>query len=196
MNASQFARAPVPEPINSSRIEPRVEVRPVAARAVEQRALEAASKACVLGPTLRFRGELTASEDLILHGGVEGSITHAQCLTVGAEGSVKGDIRARVIVIDGTVDGDLYATESVNIRATAKVRGNVFAPSVGILEGAFFEGQIDMQPAVTAMQPVVAAMQAVAAAVQLPSARLRESVAAPLEAPAVAQLLEVRLAQK
>ena len=50
--------------------------------------------------------------------------------------------------------------------------------------------------AVTAMQPVVAAMQAVAAAVQLPSARLRESVAAPLEAPAVAQLLEVRLAQK
>jgi cytoskeletal protein CcmA (bactofilin family) len=178
MNASQLARAPLPEPLAPSRTEPRIEVRPVSPRAFENRAPAAAAKACVLGPTVRFRGELTASEDLILHGSVEGSITHEQCLTIGPEGSVKGDIRARVIVVDGRIDGDLYATESVNIRATGKVRGNVCAPSVGILEGAFFEGQIDMRPA--------------AAAVQAPGARFPEApTAAPLEAPAVAQLLDV-----
>ncbi len=121
--------------------------------------------ASVLGPTLRFRGELSAQEDLIIQGSVEGSITHTQSLTVGTDGSMKGDIRARVIIIDGKVEGDLYATESVNIRATAKVKGNVFAPRVGITEGAFFQGQIEMQPS--------------GAAVQEHSARLRQAALTP-----------------
>jgi cytoskeletal protein CcmA (bactofilin family) len=89
---------------------------------------------------------------LVIQGSVEGSITHTQSLTVGTDGSMKGDIRARVIVIDGKVDGDLYATESVSIRATAKVKGNVFAPRVGITEGAFFQGQVEMQPSGAAVQ--------------------------------------------
>jgi cytoskeletal protein CcmA (bactofilin family) len=118
----------------------------------------------VLGPTLRFRGELSAQEDLIVQGSIEGSITHTQSLTIGAEGSMKGDIRARIIVIDGKVDGDLYATESVSIRATAKVKGNVFAPRVAVQDGAFFQGQIDMQPS--------------GAAVQEHSARLRQAALA------------------
>jgi len=154
------------------------EARPVEVRAPEVRAPEpAAPRASVLGPTLRFRGELSAQEDLIIQGGVEGSITHTQSLTIGTDGTMKGDIRARVIVIDGKVDGDLYATESVNIRATARVKGNVFAPRVAIQDGAFFQGQIDMQPS--------------GAAVQEHSARLRQAAAVtpPLDGPAVDHML-------
>ncbi len=135
-----------------------------APRAAEPRlagSQEEGARVSVLGPTLRFRGELSAQEDLIVQGSVEGSITHTQSLTIGTDGTMKGDIRARVIVIDGKVEGDLYATESVNIRATAKVKGNVFAPRVGISDGAFFQGQIDMQPS--------------GAAVQEHSARLRQA---------------------
>jgi cytoskeletal protein CcmA (bactofilin family) len=137
------------------------EARPAEVRAPEVRPAEPAARTSVLGPTLRFRGELSAQEDLLIQGSVEGSITHTQCLTVGTDGSMKGDIRARVIVVDGKVDGDLYATESVSIRATAKVKGNLFAPRVGIAEGAFFQGQIEMQPS--------------GAAVQEHSARLRQA---------------------
>ncbi len=153
------------------------EPRPVEVRAPEVRAPEAAPRASVLGPTLRFRGELSAQEDLIVQGSVEGSITHTQSLTIGTDGSMTGNIRARVIVIDGKVDGDLYATESVNIRATAKVKGNVFAPRVAIQDGAFFQGQVEMQPS--------------GAAVQEHSARLRQAAlnTPPLEAPAVDQML-------
>ena len=150
-----------PEP-REPRIEPRIdprtpqmrpaEPRAPEARAPEARVIESAPRASVLGPTLRFRGELSAQEDLIIQGSIEGSITHLQSLTVGTDGTMKGDIRARVIVIDGKVEGDLYATESVNIRATAKVKGNVFAPRVGISEGAFFQGQIEMQPSGAAAQ--------------------------------------------
>jgi cytoskeletal protein CcmA (bactofilin family) len=135
------------------------EPRPVEVRAPEVRVSDAAPRASVLGPTLRFRGELSAQEDLIVQGSVEGSITHTQSLTIGTDGSMKGDIRARVIVIDGKVDGDLYATESVNIRATAKVKGNVFAPRVGITEGAFFQGQVEMQPSGAAVQEHSARMR-------------------------------------
>jgi len=183
MNANSSGRAGVPEPSltrpepREPRPEPRVpQPKAAEARAPEARAPEAAPRASVLGPTLRFRGELSAQEDLIIQGSVEGSITHTQSLTVGTDGSMKGDIRARVIVVDGKVEGDLFATESVSIRATAKVKGNVFAPRVGITEGAFFQGQIEMQPS--------------GAAVQEHSARLRQAaLASPLEGAAVEQML-------
>jgi cytoskeletal protein CcmA (bactofilin family) len=188
MMNSSGSRPAAHEPVRPEPREPRMEPRaPVAPRAVEPRAAEArasepravesAPRASVLGPTLKFRGELSAQEDLIIQGSVEGSITHTQNLTVGTDGTMKGDIRARVIVVDGKVEGDLYATESVNIRATAKVKGNVFAPRVGIVEGAFFQGQIEMQPS--------------GAAVQEHSARLRQAAMAtpPLEAPAVDKML-------
>jgi cytoskeletal protein CcmA (bactofilin family) len=155
-------------PAHDARVEPRMEPRAPARPAEprhEARAPDAARseapRASVLGPTLRFKGELSAQEDLIIQGSVEGSITHTQSLTVGTDGSMKGDIRARVIIIDGKVEGDLYATESVSIRATAKVKGNVFAPRIGITEGAFFQGQVEMQPS--------------GAAVQEHSARLRQA---------------------
>ena len=190
MNSNQGGRPMPQEPATTRpeprepRVEPRApqarppEHRAQEVRASEVRAPESAPRASVLGPTLRFRGELSAQEDLIIQGSVEGSITHTQSLTVGTDGTMKGDIRARVIVIDGKVEGDLYATESVNIRATAKVKGNVFAPRVGIVEGAFFQGQVEMQPS--------------GAAVQEHSARLRQaalSSSPAIEGPAVDKML-------
>src|ERR1700692_3816879 len=183
MNSNSSGRTGAPEPALSrpEPREPRPEPRspqPKAAepRAPEARVPEAAVRASILGPTLRFRGELSAQEDLIIQGSVEGSITHTQSLTVGTDGAMKGDIRARVIVVEGKVEGDLYATESVSIRASAKVTGNVFAPRVGIAEGALFPGRGEVQ--------------ASGAAVQEHSARLRQAaMSAPLDAAAVDQML-------
>jgi cytoskeletal protein CcmA (bactofilin family) len=99
---------------------------------------------CVLGPTLHFKGELYGEEDLEFQGQIEGSIEHTRSLSIGKEGGVKGNIRAKFVIIEGRVDGDVYATESVSIRANAKVTGNIFAPRVGIADGAHFSGRIDM----------------------------------------------------
>jgi len=65
---------------------------------------------------------------------------------------MKGDIRARVIVVDGKVEGDLYATESVSIRATAKVKGNVFCAACRNHRRRVLPGQIEMQPSGAAVQ--------------------------------------------
>ena len=98
----------------------------------------------VLGPTLRFKGELSADEDFILQGRIEGSINHTQSVTIGTEGVVQGNIHARVVVVDGSVEGDLHGSESVVVNATGRVNGNIFAPRVGLIDGALFNGRIDM----------------------------------------------------
>jgi cytoskeletal protein CcmA (bactofilin family) len=100
--------------------------------------------ACVLGPTLHFKGELYGEEDLEFQGQLEGSIEHTRSLSIGKEGGVTGNIRAKFVIVEGRVDGDIYASESVSIRQSAKVKGNIFAPRVGIAEGAQFNGSVDM----------------------------------------------------
>jgi cytoskeletal protein CcmA (bactofilin family) len=98
----------------------------------------------VLGSTLTFRGgELSADEDLIIEGTVEGKIAHhSHHLTIGKQGRVKADVRARLITVYGTVEGDLHGDEGVHIAATAQVHGNVTAPRVSLENGARFQGSI------------------------------------------------------
>jgi cytoskeletal protein CcmA (bactofilin family) len=109
-------------------------------------------KIAVLGPTLRFKGELSAEEDFILQGRIEGSINHTQSVTIGTDGAVVGNIYARAIVIDGNVEGDLHGVESVIVHETGRVAGNIFAPRVGLVDGATFNGRIDMSGSSNANQ--------------------------------------------
>jgi cytoskeletal protein CcmA (bactofilin family) len=113
---------------------------------------DASKKVSVLGKTLVFKGELSADEDIILQGRVEGSIHHTQSVTVGIDGVVIGNTHARAIVVEGTVEGDLKGVVSVLIASTATVRGNISAPRVGIMEGANFNGSVDMSSAVAAVR--------------------------------------------
>lgn len=98
----------------------------------------------VLGKTLYFKGELSAEEDLILLGHLEGPITHSQSFIVGPGATVIGDIHARVVHVKGTVKGDITATESVVIDPGATVTGDIVAPSVSVIEGATFNGAVRM----------------------------------------------------
>jgi len=101
-------------------------------------------KSSVLGPTLKFKGELSADEDLLIQGKVEGTIRHTSTLTIGEGGHVKADVSAEYIAVEGRVEGDLKGSKCVKVRETAKVDGNIQSPSVSLLEGAKFNGQIDM----------------------------------------------------
>jgi cytoskeletal protein CcmA (bactofilin family) len=104
----------------------------------------ATDKMSILGPTLVFKGELIAEEDLVLKGTVEGSIQHTASLKIGKEGTVKGNVKAKYITVEGTVEGDLFGAESVTVQASASVTGNIFARNVSLVEGSHFKGSIDM----------------------------------------------------
>jgi cytoskeletal protein CcmA (bactofilin family) len=104
-------------------------------------------KMSVLGPTLVFKGELSADEDLMLRGRVEGAITQAPTLRIGADGSVQGNVHAQYVNVEGAVEGDLHASGSLTVQESANVRGNIFSPKVSLIEGARFKGSIDMDVA-------------------------------------------------
>jgi len=99
----------------------------------------------VLGRTVVSRGELSANEDLLIEGQFEGTISlEDHCLTVGADGQVKAEVRARQVVILGSVSGNVVAREKVEIRRSGHVVGDLKAGAVAIEEGAYFKGSIDI----------------------------------------------------
>jgi cytoskeletal protein CcmA (bactofilin family) len=106
----------------------------------------ATDKASVLGPTLKFKGELSSQEDLVIHGQVEGTVGPAPKVTIGPEAVIRAGVTAEVIVVEGTVEGDLKAHGSITIRARANVRGNLEAPAINVAEGATLNGSIKMEP--------------------------------------------------
>jgi len=98
-----------------------------------------------LGRTVVAQGQLSSAEDLLIEGKFEGTISlNDHCLTVGPEGNVKAEIRARQVVIQGSVTGNVAAREKVEIKRTGHVVGDLVAGTVAIEEGAYFKGSIDI----------------------------------------------------
>jgi len=104
----------------------------------------ATERMSILPPTMRFKGELSADEDLLIQGSIEGTIKHTQRVTIGKEGKIKASITANIIRVEGNVEGDLTAANSVTLNQSGNLRGNIRAPSVSLIEGSKFNGAIDM----------------------------------------------------
>lgn len=122
------------------------------ASATIRSAARSAGTTSVIGPTLVVRGEVTAEEDLLVRGRVEGTIDHNQKLTVHQEGTVQAVVRAKEIHVEGAVEGDLFGTERVTVCETGKVVGNVVAPRVAVMEGAHLKGMVDMDSDTAAIE--------------------------------------------
>ena len=136
----------------------------------------------VLGPTLKFKGELIAEENLLIHGQVEGSIKHSSLLTVAEAGKLNANVTAEYVAIDGNVVGDIGGSKSVIVSEGADVTGNIFSPVVTLREGATFNGSIDMSgkaPAATGKKrSTPAPTKAAAAAEDKPSDDSKKSASA------------------
>ena len=103
------------------------------------------SRQTVLGQTVVLKGDLSAEEDLLIEGQFEGTIALEQhCVTVGASGQVKAEIRARQAVILGTLTGKVAAREKVEIRRSGHLVGDLTTGAVAIEEGAYFKGSIEI----------------------------------------------------
>lgn len=101
---------------------------------------------------LSISGELTASEDITIDGRVEGQITATDHhLVIGAGATINAKLIARVVIVGGTVDGNILASERVRLLASATVRGHVTTPSLFMADGAQFTGTVDPERTEAAM---------------------------------------------
>ena len=136
------AAAPAPQP------EPRDEpARVHAAPAPEIRVVSASADrtGADLGKSVVIKGELSGSEDLTLHGHMEGKVSLPEhTLTIGAQADVKAEISAKAVVVVGAVTGRVSAKDRIDIRSTGRITGDIVSPRLVVAEGGTLRGKVEM----------------------------------------------------
>ncbi len=130
----------------------------------------------LIGKSLEITGKIRGAEDLVIDGKLEGDVELPEHrLTVGPSGVLHGKIRAREIVVYGSVQGNLEASERVEIKKHAKVIGDLKAQRPVIEDEAYFKGNVETIRAETP-KPAPAQPQATAAAAAAQAAPVQASL--------------------
>ncbi len=97
-----------------------------------------------IGKALRIEGRIVSQENLTIDGGVEGTIEVGDHnLMIGAGAEVKADLTAKTITVSGGVIGNVTASETVVLRPTASVDGDILTPRLIMADGAVVKGKVD-----------------------------------------------------
>src|SRR6266852_473080 len=123
----------------------------------------------MIGKSVMIKGQIFSREDLTIDGEVEGSVElQEHRLTVGPNGKVLASIKAKEVVVLGTIHGNVETTDKIDIRKDAKLVGDIKTARIVIEDGAFFKGNIDIVRADTP-RPAAAPKPQAVASVQAPS---------------------------
>lgn len=98
----------------------------------------------VIGSSIVIDGEVSGEEPLTVLGTVKGKISVAQNLMVEHGATVEADVEAQSLTVSGRLTGNVLARERVELRADAKMIGDVKSPRIVIADGASFKGNVDM----------------------------------------------------
>jgi cytoskeletal protein CcmA (bactofilin family) len=119
-----------------------------------------------IGKSIVIKGELSCSEDLYIDGQVEGTIgPEGNRLIIGPNGSVKANVNACAVIVQGKLEGTIHASDRVDLKQSAIVVGDITTQRISIEEGAHLKGSVNFQkeapnkegPGGTALSPSEAA---------------------------------------
>src|SRR5215471_10652003 len=106
----------------------------------------APTETTLIGKSIVIKGEISCSEELYVDGQVEGVIDpKGNRLTVGPRGRVKANVNASAVVVQGKLDGNVQASDRVDLKQSAVVTGDIAAQRISIDEGAYFKGRVNIQ---------------------------------------------------
>jgi cytoskeletal protein CcmA (bactofilin family) len=109
------------------------------------------------GKNLKIKGNVSGEGSLIILGSFEGQFNLKGRLKVARGAEITGNIKATDIYINGNVEGKLVASKKVHLDNTARVKGGIASPSISVLEGALFDGEVKMSNRTTqASKPAAA----------------------------------------
>ncbi|HEX9849540.1 polymer-forming cytoskeletal protein [Candidatus Deferrimicrobium sp.] len=100
----------------------------------------------IVGNDTHITGKVSVKGTIRVDGIVEGDV-QADWVIVGETGKILGNTRTRGMVVGGSVEGNIEATESAELREKARMVGEIHAPKLGISEGAVFDGRARMKDA-------------------------------------------------
>jgi cytoskeletal protein CcmA (bactofilin family) len=105
----------------------------------------ATSIECLIGGRMTIKGDVTFSGGLVIDGVIKGTLNAESAdasVLVSDKGTVEGEMRAPHISINGSVVGDVHATEKLELGVNARVRGNVYYKLLEMAAGAQINGQM------------------------------------------------------
>ncbi len=145
--AGPKAAAPVeqPQPPKPSKTDQIATAVKTVIKAPEKQSVNAPARSFI-GSKMSVKGELEATEDLLVAGTLEGSISLPEhALTVAGSGRVKASVSAHSVIVEGEIDGDLDCADSVVLKPSSKVTGNIRMRRINIMDGAVFNGKVTMR---------------------------------------------------
>jgi cytoskeletal protein CcmA (bactofilin family) len=99
----------------------------------------------VIAPPGRVEGLLSSQRDLRIEGELKGTVRANGKVLVAESGAIEATVHGQVVVVAGSVTGDVLADEKIELQPSAVLRGDITAPRILIQEGATFEGQVFMR---------------------------------------------------
>jgi len=113
------------------------------------RSFEQSSSVMRIGKTVIIKGELTAAEDMVIFGHVDGTIIvkDRHTVTIGKGATIEAEIKAYSVVVEGHVTGNVETAEHLEISPDGVILGNVRTPSLVIRDGGTLKGSVDMDAA-------------------------------------------------
>lgn len=97
-----------------------------------------------LGKTIKVDGEIICDEFLTVEGNVKGNVKVSKTLTIGENGYVKGEIKAKDVRIIGKAEGNIDASGKLEISSRGNFKGSIKSDKLVIEEGAIFKGKANM----------------------------------------------------
>ena len=138
----QTARPPV---VPATATEPARPVAQTVAPPVIATLPEAPRNVAVIGAGMTIKGEVYSQEDLYVDGEIDGAIELKEhCLTVGPNGKTHSSVRAREVVVLGSIQGNVEARDKIAIRKNGRLVGDIKTAGIIIDDGAYFKGSIDI----------------------------------------------------
>ena len=93
---------------------------------------------------MHIKGDIRTREQLLVDGEVEGTLESQSLVTVGPNGKVQANIKAREVVIYGSLRGNVEVSEKIAIREQGSLVGDIKAAGISIVDGTYFKGSIDI----------------------------------------------------
>ncbi|PWU08633.1 MAG: polymer-forming cytoskeletal protein [Terriglobia bacterium] len=150
-------------------VEVKKEATPVSTTPMGRIEPESRGGSATIGKAVKIVGQIYSKEDLFVDGDLEGTVEALEHkLTIGPNGTVHAGVKAREVVALGTIQGNVEATDKIEIRKDAKLVGDIRTARIIIEDGAYFKGSIDIvkpepakpvsrpQPAAPAVSPAAA----------------------------------------
>lgn len=116
-----------------------------AAAAPTVRETESSRSSTLIGPSMIVKGQISSQEDLRIEGSVEGTLEVLDHrILLGVNGTIRSDIKAREVVVQGKIRGNVDASDKIAIGKAGELIGDIRTAGITIEDGGYFKGSVDI----------------------------------------------------